>query len=144
MNQKEIFQTITDNPVFHLATIEGDQPRCRGMFLYKADEDGIVFHTGAFKDVYKQIDTNPKVELCFNDLQKAIQIRVSGKLEEIKDNDFKDEIYNHPTRQFLKKWRESGPLENFYNEFKVYSLKNGKAVIWTMDTNFAPKEEIAL
>ena len=144
MNKQEIFQLMAANPGFHLATMEGDQPRCRGMFLYRADENGIIFHTGSMKDVYQQITKNPKVELCFNDFQKGIQIRVAGKLELLEDQALKEEIYEHPTRKFLKSFRESGNLGDFDKTFKVYCLKGGRAVCWTMATNFAPKEEILL
>ena len=144
MNKTEIFELLNNNPAFHLATNEGDQPRVRAMLLYKADESGIVFHTGAFKDVYKQIVNNPKVELCFYDSKNNIQIRVKGELEIVEDNNFKDEIANHPSRQFLKPWRESGSLQDFYNSFKVFRLKNGSALVWTFASNFAPKEEIQL
>jgi len=96
------------------------------------------------KDVFKQISKNPNVELCFNDYKNNVQSRVSGKLEEVEDNAYKDEICAHPSRAFLKPWRESGPLENFYSTFKEFRLKNGKAIVWTMETNFAPKVEILL
>ncbi len=57
----------------------------------------------------------------------------------------KEEIYAHPSRVFLKPWRENnGPMADFYNKLKVYRLKGGQAVVWTMATNFAPKEEISL
>jgi hypothetical protein len=65
-------------------------------------------------------------------------------LELVEDNDFKDEICAHPTRAFLKPWKESGPLRNFYETFKVYRLKNGEAVWWNMQRNFAPKEIVVL
>jgi len=35
-------------------------------------------------------------------------------------------------------------MADFYNKLKVYRLKGGQAVVWTMATNFAPKEEISL
>lgn len=144
MTRDEIFTLLNANPAFHLATVDNGQPRCRGMFLYKADENGIVFHTGAFKDVFRQITANPQVELCFNDFQKNVQVRVSGTLQEVNDNAFKDEICAHPSRAFLKPWRESGPLENFYQSFRVFRLKHGQAVTWSFETNFAPKTPIAL
>ncbi|HBU70421.1 MAG TPA: pyridoxamine 5'-phosphate oxidase [Elusimicrobia bacterium] len=144
MNKTEILKLINENPAFHLATTEGDQPRCRGMFLYRADENGILFHSGTMKQLHGQILANPKVELCFNDFKNGVQVRVSGKLEIVEDNKLKDEICEHPTRKFLKPWRESGALENFYNTFMVYRLKGGKAVTWTMATNFAPKTEVTL
>jgi uncharacterized pyridoxamine 5'-phosphate oxidase family protein len=144
MNKSEMFEIMNTNPAFHLATVEGDQPRCRAMFLYKADENGILFHTGVMKDVYKQISAHPKVELCFNDFKKGVQIRVAGTLEPMEDNALKDDICAHPSRKFLKPWREKGPLESFYATFKVYRLTGGKAVCWSMETNFAPKEVIVL
>jgi len=144
MTSQEIIELINRNPVFHLATVEGDQPRVRGMMLYKADESGIVFHSGIMKDVYRQVVNNPKVELCFNDFKNNVQVRVSGKLEIVDDNNLKDEICEHPSRQFLRGWRESGSLQDFYKSFVVFRLKNGTATTWTMETNFAPKEFIQL
>lgn len=144
MNKQEMFEMMNANPGFHLATVEGDQPRCRGMFLFSADESGIIFHSGAMKDVHRQILKNPKAELCFNDFKNGVQVRVSGELEIVEDNALKDRICAHPSRVFLKPWRESGELKDFYRQFIVYRLKGGKAVAWTMATNFAPKEVVAL
>jgi pyridoxamine 5'-phosphate oxidase len=144
MNKQELFELMRANPAFHLATVEGDQPRCRAMFLYRADENGILFHTGAMKTVHHQIQKNPKVELCFNDFKNGVQVRVAGSLEVLEDRALMEEIYAHPSRQFLKPWRENGPMKDFYATFKVYRLTRGKAVWWTVATNFAPKEEIEL
>lgn len=142
MNKKEIFKLIEKNTAFYLGTVDGNQPRVRGMLLYKADESGIVFHTAAMKDVYSQIVKNPKVELCFN--ENGTQVRVSGELEIVDDNKLKDEILNHPTRKFLEPWKESMSLEDFYKSFVVFRLKGGLATIWTMDKNFEPKEVVKL
>ncbi len=144
MTQQEIFDLMKSNPAFHLATVDGDQPRVRGMLLYKADQDGIIFHSGTMKDVYKQISQNPKAELCFNDFNKGIQLRVSGELEIVADMKLKEEITAHPTRAFLRNWKESGVMQDFYNTLAVFRLKNGLAYAWTMDKNFAPKEYIQL
>jgi len=142
MKKEEIFKLITENPAFFLATVEDDQPKVRGMLLYKVDEDGIIFHTGSMKDLYGQVLKNPKVELCFNG--NGSQVRISGTLEIIDDNNFKDEICNHPSRKFLQAWRESKELKDFYKELIVFRLKNGTATTWTMATNFASKEFIQL
>jgi uncharacterized pyridoxamine 5'-phosphate oxidase family protein len=144
MTKEEIFDFLNSNLAFHLATVENGEPRVRGMMLYKADETGIVFHTGGFKDVYKQIITNPKVQMCFNDVATGTQVRVRGILEEVMDTELKDEISNHPTRAFLKKLRENSTDENFYDSIRVFRMKNGIANIWTFNTNFAPKQDILL
>lgn len=138
MTKEEIFQLMNENPAFHLATMDGDQPRVRGMLLFRADENGIIFHTASSKDVYKQIKKNPKVELCFRG--KGTQVRVSGKLELVNDDKLRDEIFNHPSRKFLQAWKTQGIEEML----QIFRLKNGTAVEWTMATNFADKEPINL
>lgn len=144
MTKEQIFELMSKNPAFHLATIDGGIPRVRGMLLYRADENGIVFHTGTFKDLYRQVLACPNAELCFNDYAQNVQIRVSGSLEIVDDNALKNEIADHPTRAFLQGWRNSVKLEEFYQSFIVFRMKGGKAVIWTMETNLAPKKEIDL
>lgn len=144
MTKYEVFDLMNGNPAFFLATVEGKQPRVRGMLLYKADEEGILFHTGTMKEIYQQVMANPQVELCFNDFKLGVQLRVFGELTLLCDKDLKDEIADHPSRAFLKPWRESGKLEDFYNSFAVFSLKNGIASTWTMATNFDEKEKIYL
>ena len=138
MNKEELFALMNENPVFYLATTDGDQPRVRGMFLFRADENGIIFHTGAMKDLYQQITANPKAELCF--FGKGVQVRVSGILEKSEDPVLREEIYTHPTREFLRAWKESG----IDSQLQVYVLRHGSAVVWTMETNFLPKSPIAL
>lgn len=59
MNKTEIFEFLNANPVFHLATIDGGRPCVRGMLLYSADENGIVFHTGKMRDLHKQLTEKP-------------------------------------------------------------------------------------
>lgn len=144
MQKEQIYELMNNNVGFALATIEGDQPRVRHMMLYKASDDGILFHTSAVKDVYKQIAAHPTVELCFYDAVNNIQVRVNGMLEIVEDNDLKEEISSHPTRAFLQPWKQSIPLADFYHTFKVFRMKAGKAVVWTMETNMAPKNIIQL
>jgi len=103
MEKDEMYRVMNANPALHLATVENGEPRVRAVFLYRADEEGIIFHIGTFKEMYAQISKDPKVEMCFNDPVKGIQIRVRGKLEEIDDNAFKDKIAETPGREFLRK-----------------------------------------
>lgn len=138
MVKENIFQLMNENPVFHLATMDGDQPRVRGMLLFRADEEGIIFHTASTKDVFKQIMENPKVELCFQG--QGSQIRVSGILEQVNDEKLKNEIFNHPSRKFLQAWKENG-IDGL---LQIFCLKNGTAVEWTMATNFEEKKPISL
>ncbi len=133
MTKQELFTMMNQNPAFHLATVEGDQPHVRGMLLYRADENGIIFHTASSKDLYGQIKNNPKAELCFQ--TNGTQIRVVGQLEELTDPALKEEIMNHPTRKFLQAWKDLG-VDHLLT---VFCLKNGRATTWTMADNFAEK-----
>lgn len=137
-------ELMNQNPAFFLATVDGDQPRVRGMLLYKADESGIIFHSGSMKEVYHQVRKNPKVECCFNDFKTGRQLRVRGHLEIVNDNTLKDEIADHPSRAFLTPWKESGKLSDFYETFVVFKLSDGVGVTWTMASNFEPNVDVVL
>jgi len=140
MNKKEILEFINANPIFHLATVEGDKPHVRGMLLYRADEKGIVFNTGKIKDLYRQLTKNPNVEMAFSNgiFENLIQVRVVGTVELLEDLDLKKEIVQK--REFLKPWVD----QVGYDSLAVYVLKKGAATVWTMATNVAPKEFVEL
>ena len=140
MHKGEVLDLINANPACHLATVEGDVPHTRGIFIYRADENGIVFHTGTMKDLHKQLQTNPKTEWCFNDFQNNIQVRVSGIAGLEDDMELKKEIVEN--RPFLKDWVESKELG--YETLAVYRVRDCVATVWTMETNFAPKSYIEL
>ena len=145
MTKQEIFDFINTQQAFHLATAEGDEPRVRAMMLYKAGEDGIYFHTGPFKEVYRQIMQNPSVQMCFYDPAQNLQVRVRGKLEMVSSPALKQEIAAHPSRVFMQAWKaRCATEEEFYGMFDVFRLQNGTANAWTFASNFAPKEDIAL
>ena len=73
MTKSEILALINANPACHLATVEGNAPRVRGILLYRADENGLVFHTGNTKDLHRQLTRNPKVEFCFKTTRRAFR-----------------------------------------------------------------------
>jgi len=137
MNKAEILAFLNANPDCHLATVEGNKPHVRGIGIYRADENGIIFETSTVKDLYKQLSKNPNVELCFNNYKDGIQVRVSGAVEPVDDVELKDEIIAQ--RPFLKQRVEEGG----YKAMAVYRLK-GVAHVWTFATNLAPKTYIQL
>lgn len=142
MDKRQIFELINANKACSLATVEGNRPRVRGMMVFRAGEDGIIFHTGNFKDLHKQLMANPNVELCFNngnpDLMQYVQVRVGGTAEPDADPKLKEEIVAE--RPFLK------PIMAKMGEgsVSVFRVKNMTATVWTMATNLAPKEYVEL
>ena len=141
MTKEELFKLMNENPVMHLATVDQNGfPRVRGILMFKACDDGIIFHTGAFKDLYKQLMANPNSEVCFQ--CGAVQIRVCGKFELDQSDELFEEIYNHPSRAFIKQWGKS--KEEVKDFLKIFKMKHGKACAWSMADNFKPKEYIDL
>jgi pyridoxamine 5'-phosphate oxidase len=138
MTKEEVLQFITKNPVFSLATIDNGRPRARMIMMYRANESGIIFSTGSEKDVNKQLQINPAVEMCFYDSEQNCQIRIEGTAKAIDDLELKKQIVEDFS--FLKPWIEA----QGYEVLITYCVKNAKATTWTMETNEQPKEYIQL
>ncbi len=138
MTKEEILEFITKNPVFSLATIDAGQPRARMIMMYSGDENGIVFTTGRDKDVNKQLQANPAVEMCFYGHEQNRQVRIDGAAEAIDDLELKKQIVED--FPFLKPAVEA----QGYEVLVTYRVQNGKATTWTMETNELPKEYVQL
>ncbi len=75
---KEVQEFLKGCGVYYLATVEKDQPRVRPFGTAEIFEGHLYIQTGKKKEVSKQIEKNPNVELCaFKD---GRWIRVTGKL----------------------------------------------------------------
>ncbi|MBQ8891608.1 MAG: pyridoxamine 5'-phosphate oxidase family protein [Bacilli bacterium] len=117
---KEVQEFLKECGVYYLATVKGDQPRVRPFGTAEIFENHLYIETGKKKEVFKQIETNPKVEICgFKD---GKWIRVSGKLV------LDDRV--EAKKNMLDKNPE---LRNMYSEFDdntaVLYFESGKAVI---------------
>ena len=116
----EVQEFLKNCGVYYLATIDNDQPRVRPFVTAEIFEDHLYIETGKKKDVFKQIEKNPKVEICgFKD---GKWIRVSGKL--VLDDRVeakKDMLDKNPD------------LRNMYDEHDdntaVLYFESGKAII---------------
>ena len=132
MNRIEILQFLNAHLACSLATLEGNQPRVRGMMVYRADAKGLIFHTGSNKALYRQIRANPHVETCFNDPATGTQVRVAGEVEILNDMALKKEIVE--ARPFMKPWIE----QHGYDLLVVFRVTRCKTAVWTMATNLEP------
>lgn len=123
-----------------LATCIDNKPSVRGMWMYRADEKGIIFHTGTMRDLYKQLQINPNIELCFHNANREnlVQVRVSGTAALENDNQLRENIISE--RPFLK------PIVAQYGQdcIAVFRVKNMKASVWSMTKNLEPKEYVTL
>ena len=137
MTKEEILKFLNKNPLFSLATCDGTIPHVRTLMLHKADETGIYFMVGKFKDVYRQLSLNPSVELCFHN--DNFQVRINGKVEKLdKDIDLKKEILD--ARPFMKPWIDKVG----FKYMAVFRVKDGMATTWSLETEMQPQDLIRL
>ncbi len=75
---QEVYEFLKKVGVYYLATVEGDQPRVRPFGTVDIFEGKLYIQTGKVKAVSRQIQANPKAEICaFADGQ---WLRVAGRL----------------------------------------------------------------
>ena len=116
----EIYEFIKKCGTYYLATVEDGQPRVRPFGTVNIFDGKLYIQTGKKKDVSKQIQKNPKVELCcFNGSEWC---RLSGELV----NDDRVEAKAHMLNAYPE-------LRSMYDEHDdntiVYYLKNATAAI---------------
>ncbi|MBQ3390526.1 MAG: pyridoxamine 5'-phosphate oxidase family protein [Firmicutes bacterium] len=75
---KEVYEFLKKVGTYYLATMDGDQPRVRPFGTINIFEDKLYIQTGKSKDVSKQIQKNPKVEISAFD--GHVWIRLTGTL----------------------------------------------------------------
>ncbi|MFZ5943997.1 MAG: pyridoxamine 5'-phosphate oxidase family protein [Bacillota bacterium] len=75
---KEVYEFLKKCETYYLATVEGDQPRVRPLGTVNIFDGKLYIQTGKVKNVSKQMQANPKIEICaFNGDQ---WIRVSANV----------------------------------------------------------------
>ena len=75
---KKVYDFIKKCGTYYLATVDGDQPRVRPFGTILLFEDKLYIQTGKSKDVSKQIQANPKAEICC--FAEGAWLRVAGEL----------------------------------------------------------------
>jgi pyridoxamine 5'-phosphate oxidase len=126
MSLKEYADFANENKTCYLATVEGDQPRVRALGMWFADEAGFYFQAQSVKAMIKQLQKNPKVEVCFyaKDFSKAM--RVSGPVKFIEDLEMKAKCIEE--RPFVKNFGITEPANPLLAVFHLYA---GEAYFWT-------------
>jgi uncharacterized pyridoxamine 5'-phosphate oxidase family protein len=118
---KEVLQFLQDAGVFYIATMDGDQPRVRPFGAINEFEGKIYIITSNEKDVYKQMQKNPKVE-------------ISGMNKEGKWIRLSCEVVRDDRTEAKKSMLDANPsLRAMYSEedgkMEVLYFKNANAVI---------------
>ena len=115
---------------YYLATVEGDQPRVRPFGTANLFEGKIYIQTGKSKDVSKQLNANPKAELCA--FKGGVWLRVAATL--VNDDRLeakKNMLENYPALQKMYSAED--------NNTQVLYLKDATA---TFSSFTAPPETV--
>ncbi len=75
---EEVLEFLKKCGTYYLATVDGDQPRVRPFGTANIFEGKLYIQTAKSKDVSKQIQKNPKVEIC--GFAEGTWVRVAGEL----------------------------------------------------------------
>ena len=86
---ESVYKFLKEAQTYYLATIEGDQPRVRPFGTIDLFEGRLYIQTGKVKEVSKQIQANPKVEICA--FMNGTWLRVAGKL--VRDDRIEPKIH---------------------------------------------------
>jgi uncharacterized pyridoxamine 5'-phosphate oxidase family protein len=71
---KEVYDFLKKCQTYYLATIDGDQPRVRPFGTIDIFENKLYIQTGKVKDVSKQMQANPKIEISAYDGVEWIRV----------------------------------------------------------------------
>jgi pyridoxamine 5'-phosphate oxidase len=114
-----------------VATCAGGQPEVRMLGLWFADESGFYFQAWTFKDVYKNLKENQKIEVCFYSKEEKpyTVLRLRGEAEFVNDPALKEKIWKE--RTFLKGLGAAGPDDP---RLFIFRLSHGQASFWPKKT----------
>ena len=77
-DMERVCSFIKEAQTYYLATVEGDQPRVRPFGTVDLFEGRLYIQTGKVKAVSKQLQANPKAEICA--FAGGEWLRVAGEL----------------------------------------------------------------
>lgn len=119
-NAKKVCEFLDKAQVFYFLTTDGDQPKGRPFGFKLLDGDRLYFGCGTFKNVFRQLTANPKVEVLA--LSGNEFLRYDGSAKIVRDE------------ALLAKVREAAPqIMALYDkngwEMGLFYLENGHAEI---------------
>jgi len=75
---QKVYEFLKEARTYYLATVEGDQPRVRPFGTALIYDGKLYIQTGKIKPVSKQLEANPKAEICA--MKDGEWLRVAGEL----------------------------------------------------------------
>jgi uncharacterized pyridoxamine 5'-phosphate oxidase family protein len=118
----KVVKFLQESKVFYIATIDGDIPRVRPFGAVLSIDGKVSICTGSSKNVYKQIEKNPSVEISAM-TPDGKWIRLSGSLVNV-TNEANQKAFFDAMPELKKIY--SG---NKIKEFTILSFTKGIAII---------------
>ena len=75
---QEVYEFLKKAGTYYLATVEGDQPRVRPFGTVNIFDGKLYIQTGKVKAVSKQLQANPKIEICAFNGGKWIRVAATA------------------------------------------------------------------
>ncbi|MCL2166132.1 MAG: pyridoxamine 5'-phosphate oxidase family protein [Clostridiales bacterium] len=79
---QEVVDFMKKCGTYYLATADGEQPRVRPFGTAHIFDGKLYIQTGKVKDVSKQMEANPKVEICCFDGEKWLRLAATAVRDE--------------------------------------------------------------
>ena len=113
---KKAVEFLQGNPVQYLATVSLDgKAKCRPFMFCFEREEKLWFCTGNFKEVYKELQANPYVQISVS--SPTYQwIRLSGKAVFVDDRTIKEAALENPIVKGNYQTADNPAFEVFYLE----------------------------
>ena len=113
---KKVVEFLQENPVQYLATVSLDgKAKCRPFMFCFEREEKLWFCTGNFKEVYKELQANPYVQISVS--SPTYQwIRLSGKAVFVNDKAIKEAALENPIVRGNYQSADNPAFEVFYLE----------------------------
>jgi len=117
------FDYLKANPVFHIATVDGNKARVRPFGFVMKRNGKLYFCTNKTKDVYKQLSQNPDIEI--SDMgNDSTWLRIRGRIAFDDTRDAKVQAFKESDRlrQIYPKEADDETFVTFYFTEAVATL----------------------
>ncbi len=119
-NAEKVHEFLKEAKVFYFLTTDGDQPKGRPFGFQMLVDDVLYFGCGTFKNVFKQLTANPKVEVLAMNGDRFMRYDGSAKV-------VKSEALLAKVREVMPQIMEMYDRNGY--EMGLFCLENGHAEI---------------
>lgn len=119
-NVTKVSEFLDKEKTFMFLTTDGDQPKGRPFGFHMVVDDKLYFGCGTFKNVFKQLSANPKVEVLA--MADGEFLRYDGSVKIVKDENLLNQV-----REIMPQIMELYDKNGW--EMGLFYLENGHAEI---------------